>query len=45
MEIDVGITHSRHTLGIAYRHVTTVNEPIIVRRYGCADAILVLLGE
>lgn len=45
MELEVGISHLRDTLGIAVQHVTNTDEPIVVRRYRRTDVALVPLWE
>jgi hypothetical protein len=41
----VTITHLRDSLGVAYQHVATTHEPIIVQRYSRKDVVLVPLWE
>ena len=45
MEHEVGITHLRDVLGIAYQHVARTHEPIIISRYNRSDVALVALWE
>ncbi len=39
------ITHLRDCLGIAYLHVVRTDEPVVVKRYGRCDAMLVPAWE
>ena len=45
MEIEVGISQLRDTLGIAVQHVAHTEDPIIIRRYKRTDVALVPLWE
>lgn len=45
MEHEVGISHLRDVLGIAYQHVARTHEPVIIRRYNRSDVALVPLWE
>jgi hypothetical protein len=41
----VSITHLRDCLGVAYQHVATTDQPIVVQRYKAQDVMLVPAWE